>query len=265
MIFEMKNFLTLVLYPQNSLYHADLHMLQICSLLFLAACTWSAPGTPNRSPGPRSLALEETQGGISSPADNEKRAITVGPTFVPSPVRYIAIFYDWSGYFRILMPTLITSDLLNLFPFGVQPQSIPLSVLSQFVGDPVMSRLPLWQMIGATATYANTLEGGLEQLQGAVVNLAIDFNIMPVVRYHNPYVRVATQEMEPILVNSIRDFLAPYWLGSPSSHLVALDPRQVNMDWCRVPDARSVADLTTYVFSFLTPVPGSPSKSIDRT
>lgn len=163
------------------------------------------------------------------------------------------------------MPTLITPALLNLFPLGSQAESVPLSVLSGFLASPVLSRLPNWQLIGASVSFANPADARLTQLQGSVVNLCIDFNIMPYIRSYDQWTRSASPEMNLQMINFMRDYLILFWLGSPSGHIMSLDPRGVNVEWIRVPDARLVAEAMTYVFSYLTPPPGSPSKVVDKT
>lgn len=255
---EMKRLLTLVLLPQPSPHHVGSHLSQICSFLFLAALTISAPGTPSRSLKPGALALDETSHELSSPIDIEKRqAISINN--VGSPVRFVAIYYDLSGYIRILMPTLITPELLGLVPNGAVG-SIITPVFQQFLRNPVLSSLRNWPLIGATASFADTNQARLSQLQGTVVNLCIDFNIMPYIRTFDQWARVATNEMNPIMVEFIRDYLLPYWMGSPSAQVVGLDPRDVEVEFTLVRDARQVAEFMTYVFSYLTPPPGSPSK-----
>lgn len=162
------------------------------------------------------------------------------------------------------MPTMITPFVWNLFPLWSKARSVALSVLTGFLSDPLMSRIDNWNLIGATVSFANLDQLSLVPLEGAIVNLCIDFNILPVIQYYNAYLQVGTREMDTIMINFVRDFLVPYWQGSPSGHLVNFDPRTVSVESLLVPDARLVADATTYVFNYLTPPLGSPSKTVNN-
>lgn len=160
------------------------------------------------------------------------------------------------------MPTLITSELLNLFPLGNQVESLYLSVLDGFMSNPVLSQLSNWRAVQASVSFANPTDAGLLQLPGTVANLCINLNLLPIIRSYNQYARPGTAEMDPLMTELLRDYVIPYWFGSPGAHVVGLDPRQVNVEWNYVPSARLVADATTYVFSYLTPPPGSPSRKV---
>ena len=163
------------------------------------------------------------------------------------------------------MPTVITPFLLGLYPDGSRARSVALSVLTEFLWHPILSHIGNWNLIGATVSFADLQQLSLIPLEGAIVNLCIDFNILPVFQYYHRYLPVGTIEMDSLMINFIKDYLLPYWQGSPSGYVVGFDPRTVNVEWLRVPDARLVADATSYVFSYLTPPPGSPSKTVDKT
>lgn len=153
------------------------------------------------------------------------------------------------------MPTFINQQLLGLTPGHIN--DIGQSLLINFLRDPFLNTLPNWHTVQARVWYPNPNI----PLTNAVINLAIDFNALPVLQDDAPWLSVGGREMEDALLLFIRDLVTPYWQQSPSARLVAADPRGVNVDWMLVPDARSVGNTMSYVFQYLTP-PGTP---LDRT
>ena len=161
------------------------------------------------------------------------------------------------------MPTIISPELLGLV-HGGQLQSICLSLLRGFIENPILARIPNWDMIEASASLPGEFEGWTTVANNAVVNLCIDFNIHPFFNTYLPISSLTDAVMENEMVAFIRTYMMPYWAGSPSGGIVQSDPRGVNVEWMRVPSAVAVASAVTYVFHYLTP-PGSPSQKTQMT
>lgn len=165
------------------------------------------------------------------------------------------------------MPTRITADLWNYIPQGSKAQSVATSVIHGFLYDPVLSRLKNWDVVQqyAKITFGNVNELFLAPLVGAVVNLCIDINVLPILYSQVRNLPVGTSAMDFWMFNFIQHFLTPYYMGSPSKAIISLDPRAVSVESFQVPNAKDVANAITYIFSYQTPPLGSPSKTINKT
>ena len=165
------------------------------------------------------------------------------------------------------MPAIITPLLLEAMPDGSRARSVASSVLNWLLTDPIFSGLNKWNLValGARISYPNLQQLSLIPSLGAVVNLCIDINILPLIQSQPYSLQLGTDQVDPWMVWFIKGFLIPYWLGSPSSQVVDFDPRTISVESVLVPDARRIGDAITYVFSDQTPLSGSSSKTIDRT
>lgn len=150
------------------------------------------------------------------------------------------------------MPTFVNTQLLDLVPGQIE--NVGASVVHNFIMNPTFTALPNWPMVQFQLWYPALIN----PLANRVVNLAIDFNALPILQAYTPTLYAGSRGMDDAMTWFIRNYLTPYWVQSPSGHLVAADPRGVNVDFLLVPDARLVGNAITYVLQYLTP-PGTPS------
>lgn len=242
----IRNLWTLVGFAHPHCDHGDSRPIQLCSVLFFTASTFSAPGTPNLSPKPDSSASYEASHERSLPAEIDERAIRVSPPYqVVTATRYIALFYDLTGGIRIMTPTLLDERILGLVP---TVRDLAGGILQGFVNDPRLTSLPNWRQIGAAIAYPPT------PLNNRVVNLSLYFSALPILQsWYNPEVLATAAGLEAALINFIQLYMLPYWAQSPGNDLVGSDPRGVQVVWAFVPDARSVGQAMSYVFNYDTP------------
>lgn len=133
-------------------------------------------------------------------------------------------------------------------------QHLAESLLFNFNTNPDFTRLPNWGLTQPVISFPG--ETGF--LTNQVVNLCIDFNVLPILQGYTPgFSATNTPQMDAAMVTLIRNAIYPYWIQAPSAHLIRADPRGVNAEWLRVPDVRWVGTAITYVFNYLTP-PGTP-------